>query len=111
MFHIPLVEYDDDWDCWVESGYDESIGSGVKNESVCCDDTNNGFFDLIKLLGSTKNVICGHEHLNTYSIIYQGVKLTYAIKSSEASYFNIHIQGGTILSISSSGVEIEKYIT
>jgi len=110
MFHIPLVEYSDAWDYYVASGFDTNIGSGEKNETVCCSDTNNGFFTLIKSLGSTKNVICGHDHINDFSILFEGVRLTYAIKSSFSSYYDESILGGTIINISSTTASIEQYI-
>ena len=110
MLHIPLFEYSEAWDYWVASDYDENIGSGERNETVCCSDTSNGFFALIKALGSTKNIVCGHDHINDYSILYEGVRLTYAVKSGYTSYYNEDILGGTVLHISTTELNIEQYI-
>ncbi|MGD9901618.1 MAG: hypothetical protein AB7S44_03680 [Spirochaetales bacterium] len=109
MFHIPIVEYDYAWDYWVSTNYDELVGSGEKNEDVCYGNDSTTFFTLIKTLNSTKNVLCGHDHINDFSIIYEGVRLTYAVKSSTSSYNN-YIIGGTVLTISSSGVQLEQYL-
>ena len=110
MFHIPLYEYDEAWDYWVANDYNPVIGSGEKNETICCSNTSNGFFDLIKTLGSTKNIVCGHDHMNSFSIFYEGVRLTYAIKSSHGSYYDNSLIGGTVLSISSSDLNIVQYL-
>ena len=109
IFHIPLVEYADAWEYWSEQNFDPNIGFGEKNERVDSSKTNNGFFTLLKNLNSTKLVLCGHEHLNHFSILYQGIRLTYAVKSSLASYHNDNL-GGTVLSISSAEVSVEQLI-
>lgn len=109
MFHIPLTEYNDAWDYWVSTNYDANIGFGEKNETVCSADISNGFFTLISSLGSTKNVICGHDHTNNYSIVYNGVRLTYGVKSSYCSYHNDNL-GGTVLKISGTDATIEQHI-
>lgn len=108
--HVPLAQYvyayneawDSDNDCWKE-GYE---AFGAKREDECCaldengEPVDNGFFDLLQDLGSTANVICGHDHVNNYSIVYQGIRLTYSnrigIGSGEST-------GSTVLTIHSDG--------
>ena len=77
---------------------------GGKSEGVCCAPANNGFFDLMLRLNSTKNVICGHDHVNSYSIPYKGIRLTYALKTGEACYWEPEKSGGTTLTIGADGV-------
>jgi len=36
-------------------------------------------FDKLVELGSTKAVFCGHDHRNTYSFTYEGIRLTYGM--------------------------------
>lgn len=108
FLHIPLVEYqlayDEAWDAennrWRE-GYD---AWGEKNEKICCPKTNSGFFDLLKEIGSTKTVVCGHEHINNFHIVYQGIHLKYNLKLGEPPLYYSHLDGGTKITISSSGV-------
>lgn len=57
------------------------------------------------LFVSTKNVICGHDHVNDFSLVYEGVRLTYALKTGNGAYW---VEGGsqsgyTQLTISETG--------
>lgn len=38
-------------------------------------------------MGSTKNIVCGHEHLNCFSIDYLGITLSYAMKTEYGCYW------------------------
>ena len=87
-------------DCW-NPGYEDSFG--VFYEGICSYPVDNGFFDLIRDAGLTKTVIAGHDHVNTFGVRYQGVRLMYALKTGAGSYHNPEINGGTILTIDSDG--------
>ena len=63
----------------------------------------NGFFEKVKELGSTKDIITGHDHLNDYSILYQGVRLTYALKTGRSGYWRDDMIGATVYTINSQG--------
>ncbi len=92
-------------DCWNE-GYEDSFG--VYREGICSYPEDNGFFDEILAGGTTKTVISGHDHVNTFSVPYKGVRLTYALKTGRGSYHDTRINGGTILTIDSDGrMEVE----
>jgi len=83
-------------------------------------DPNEEFFETIKLLGFD-SVFCGHIHENSFSLIYEDVRLTYGQKSSaydsisyivngnetkyEKSYDRIGtpVWGGTGMTIDSDG--------
>ena len=92
-------------DCWNE-GYEDSFG--VYREGICSYPEDNGFFEEILAGGTTKTVISGHDHVNTFSVPYQGVRLTYALKTGFGSYHDKRINGGTILTIDSDGkLELE----
>ena len=113
IMHVPVAQYvyayDEAWDaennCWKE-GY-EAFGS--KGEGVSCEkDENgnpidNGFFAAMKEMGTT-NVLCGHEHINSYSILYEGVRLTYCLKMGRGGYFDdAYFMGVTTLTIDGEG--------
>ena len=107
MFHIPVCEYNDAWNMATEDGaikpeYADSC-FGEKNEPVCCPPENNGFFDLMLQLGSTKNVVVGHDHTNTYSIPYKGIRLSYSLKTGMGAYWKETLNGGSTLTIDASG--------
>ena len=55
----------------------------------------------MRKLGSTKNVIVGHDHLNNFSINYQGIRLTYGMASSSVGLKKK--VGGTLLTINDEG--------
>lgn len=92
-------------DCW-NPGYEDSFG--VFYEGICSYPVDNGFFELIRDAGLTKTVIAGHDHVNTFGVRYQGVRLMYALKTGAGSYHNSEINGGTILTVDSDGhMEVE----
>ena len=109
FMHIPVYEFKTAWeeawdaenDCYYPEYAETSFG---RNNEVCCPaPVNNGFFDICKDLGSTKNIIVGHDHVNSSSIEYQGIRLTYGLKLGEGCYFEEGMTGGTTLSINSQG--------
>lgn len=121
IMHIPIYTYNDaikaalkpdvdpkaipfyngeQGDCWNE-GYEDSFG--VYREDVCSYPVDNGFFEEILAGGTTKTVISGHDHVNTFCIPYKGVRLTYGLKTGWGSYYDARINGGTILTIDSAG--------
>ena len=112
FFHIPLVQYATAYDEWEESGFDENIGFGEKREDVCCAPVDTGMFDMIKKLGSTTHTFAGHDHVNNFSVEYQGVVLSYGLKSSKQFYNDKDLLGGTIITIKGDkSVDIEhKYV-
>ena len=59
---------------------------GVQNEGVCCSGFDSGLFDAIKASGTTKAVFCGHDHLNTFGVSYEGILLSYIEPSGYGSY-------------------------
>ena len=87
-------------DCW-NAGYDGSFG--VMYESICSCPEDNGFFDEIIRHDHTKTVLCGHDHVNTFSIGYRGVRLMYALKTGSGCYWDERINGGTVLKIDDNG--------
>lgn len=113
MFHIPLPEYqyayDAAWDSEKNAWKEEYKAYGEKNEEICCEKNNGvpvqrGFFDAIKASGTTKFVFCGHEHLNNFSIEYEGVRLTYCLKIGMGSGFKFSFSGGTEIRVGDDGI-------
>ncbi len=108
FFHIPTPEFAIAWN----EAYDNSKGVfkgeyadtsfGYNEEPVCACGTS-AFFNACKELGSTKNIICGHDHVNNSSILYDGIRLTYSMKCGEGGYWNPERSGGTVLTINSEG--------
>ena len=77
--------------------------TGVIHEIPCPGEVNNHFTDLMLKLGSTKNVIFGHDHVCNASIDYNGIQLTYGLKLGYGCYYENGLMGGTTLTIGSDG--------
>jgi hypothetical protein len=84
FMHIPLKEYRTAYNLALANG---TVISGERREPECDSPYNTGMFDAILELGSTKAVVCGHDHTNDYIAEYQGVKLMYSNSSSFNSYY------------------------
>ena len=112
--HIPLAEYqyayDLAWDSenstWRE-GFDAygSLGEKVAyGRDAQGTPYQKDFFNLLKESGTTKYVFCGHDHLNNFSIVYDGIRLTYSMKVGRASGQNLIFDGGTEITVGSHGI-------
>lgn len=93
-FHIQLAVFgdamaqhgyrSDKQDIWVKSEGDFGyIGAAPKSPW----DKDYKIFNGMKLLGAD-SIFVGHEHCNSASMVYQGVRLQYGQKSSEYDRFN-----------------------
>lgn len=79
IIHIPLPQY--------EEGFESAeLLFGEKLENICESGFDSGLFDAIKSEGSTDSVFCGHDHLNTFGFLYDGVLLSYLQPSGYGSY-------------------------
>lgn len=111
FMHIPVNEYADAWKvAWNEDAgeYNPEYADtsfGKNDENVCSprDNNRNGFFDVCLELGSTKDMIVGHDHVNCSSILYKGIRLSYGMKTGEGCYWTPEMNGGSTLSIASDG--------
>lgn len=85
----------------------EAYGFGECNYLPSVSPVNSGFFDACKDLGSTKYLFCGHDHENNASITYQGITMTYGLKTGPSPRpWNFAEQtGGTLITIQGSGAE------
>ena len=101
--------YETAWDaqnnCWKE-GF-QAFGEKREEECFERDEEGNpvdsGIFAAIKEVGTTKNTICGHDHINTYSINYEGVQWTYSLRLGLGAYFDVDCQGVTLLTLHEEG--------
>lgn len=103
FIHIPLPEYNMAAKIYepINDGFtkDENENFGMLREPICSPYYNSGMFEKIVELNSTKNVICGHEHKNNFSVLYRGVRLTYATKTGDGHDWveDGSVCGGTVL--------------
>ena len=124
-FHIPLVEYKDAYDEYVDnnkanSGQHYEYLGGIAGETgkvVYCGMHEDNLFETIQEVKSTTHVFCGHDHLNNFAFKYWGkngnketdwgVVLSYGYSIDYLAYAGIakkyEQRGGTIISIAPSG--------
>lgn len=110
FFHIPPKEFKEGWDKCVLGKFDEvTYHSGFvqeKDNYFGYPKTVEGnFIKEMVSFGSLKGFFCGHDHLNTLSITYQGIRMTYGMSIDYLAYSGIsdrHTQrGGTLIYLNS----------
>lgn len=112
--HIPLAEYQYAYDAARDSeseSWREGFNAyGEAHESICYDNGPDGIpaleglFDTMKESKTAKYVFCGHEHLNNFSIEYEGIRLTYCLKVGMGSGYRFNFSGGTQITIGDKGI-------
>ena len=111
IFHIPVPEYADAYEKLMFSSQLNPEGAfGEIREPVCCPPENTGLFDKVKELGNTAYIFCGHDHINDLSVEYEGVRLTYGLKTGPGSYSDDDMQGATLITISAGGEVTVEHI-
>jgi len=106
FFHIPLPEFDEAIAQWQAGELDATACFGEVNEAVCDAPVNTGMFDTVKALGSTTHIFVGHDHVNCLSVEYEGVRLTYGLKTGPTSYYDKRLQGATLITIKADTNEV-----
>ena len=104
FFHMPLPEFKEAYEK-MKLG-DRSViyqhGSiAEKNEYFGISREKGTFFDRAVENGVIRWMFCGHDHLNTLSLIYKGIQMTYGMSLDYLGYSGIqksYIQrGGTLI--------------
>ena len=83
-------------------GYEDSFG--VRHEGICSYPADEGMFDAVLALGSTKTILAGHDHVNNTVIRYKGVTFVYSLKAGPGCYWDPKLNGGTVFRITKDGV-------
>lgn len=100
FFHIPMQEY--------MTAYDEAKGTDKRlwgfrfpNEdgTPAVDD---GMFEKMVELGSTKACFAGHDHMNNFEVEYQGIRLSYGL-SCDHNIYVVPLRGGRLIEIKEDG--------
>jgi hypothetical protein len=80
---------------------------GEIGEHFSVPDVKGKMFDKIIELDSTKGVFVGHDHLNTLSMTYFGVRLTYGLTLDHIAYMSykkfFRTRGGTQITLNDEG--------
>ena len=72
--------------------FSKSDMKGEKREACCPPDRDEGFFNVIKQSGTT-GMFFGHDHVNNFEALYEGVTFCYGIKSTNRIYYDEDMLG------------------
>jgi hypothetical protein len=78
FYHVPNWEYHDIWE--------RGIAKGIKRETVCFEGDRGRFHAFIKKLGTIKACFVGHDHVNDYHGILDGIDYVYGRKTCFGGY-------------------------
>lgn len=96
FFHIPIAEMKTAYEEYKNNDFKDTEDSkylfgkaGEKDAVVYASELNYGFFDKVKELGSTQGMFFGHDHLNSFSMMYKGIQMTYDYSVDYLAYSGI----------------------
>lgn len=110
FFHMPLVEFKDAYEK-MKLG-DKSVtyhfGSiGEENDYFGISKYSCDFFERVVAGNIIKGIFCGHDHLNTLSLTYKGIRMTYGMSIDFLGYPDIckkyTQRGATLITIQTDG--------
>lgn len=112
FYHVPGVEYKNAWAEYKQNGANAKLIYGYANEDnerISCPKEIGTFWNKVLELGSTKAIFCGHDHLNDFSVEYEGVRLTYGKSIDYTAYvfqgisYKTEQRGATVLTLHKNG--------
>lgn len=114
FYHIPSEEYMTAWKEYCANGRKDTENvkllygtAGESGKVICIGIHPDNLFETMQELGSTKGIFCGHDHLNTFSLDYKGIRLTYGYSIDYLAYLGISKigtqRGCTIITVSPDG--------
>lgn len=111
FFHIPPKEFKEAWEKCYRGDKSVTYHHGFvlekDNYFGYPKQKKSNFFKEMVDFGSCKGMFMGHDHVNTLSLTYQGIRLTYGMSIDYLAYIGIkkkHTQrGGTIIEINDDG--------
>ncbi len=92
FMHIPLKEYDDI--------VNEKVAVGIKFEKNCPEESLEGALKFFSDSRMIKAMFCGHDHLNDYYGVKDGIQLHYVRSSGYGGYGGDKVKkGGTLITL------------
>lgn len=99
FFHIPMREYETAYD---EAKKNKAVLDGAKLETIYCSKHDDEMFETMKRLGSTKGCFAGHDHMNNFTVDYEGIRLSYGY-SCDHNIYLVPQKGGKLIYINEDG--------
>lgn len=111
FMHKPIPEFRTAFYKFLNGSADvEAINDVYVNYSLS-GTIQNGFFDVVKE-GNVLDIICGHQHGNNFTLKYENVRLTFALKTGELGGFyadeEIYLNGASVFNLSNAFVNIQS---
>lgn len=88
FFHIPIKQYTDVWN--------SGVATGFKAEEPCIEKEDGSTLPFLKALG-VKACFCGHDHVNDYSGVIDGIELVYGRVTGRGGYSTTDLPPGAKL--------------
>ena len=86
FFHIPVPQYQTVWDAGIPGVKYENVYSGSQDDSNA--------FNLFKQLETMRACFCGHDHVNDYGGMLEGIELVYGRATGYAGYGGGQVEKG-----------------
>jgi hypothetical protein len=99
LLHIPPPQFAEAAAAFDRGEIDPSTVRGERHEDVFCPPVDSGLFAAVLRMGSTAEILVGHDHVNDLSVPWRGVRLSYVTKIGRTAYFRKGMQGGTLLTL------------
>ncbi len=94
FMHKPLEEFKLGYEATKTKGADNiKLFYGYVKEDVGVSEKSDDLFETMLELKSTQGIFCGHDHLNTMSMEYEGIRLTYCGSIDYLDYDGIDTLG------------------
>lgn len=114
FMHIPTGEYKTAFTEFSNNGYKDTADvkyiDGFIGETkglIYCPLHDDNLFETALELGSTKGFFCGHDHYNSLSLEYKGIRLSYDLSIDYLAYPGISKEGSqrgcTVITVSPDG--------
>lgn len=104
FFHIPLPEYNIVW------ALDSSSCIGNKLEKVCSPSINSGMYTAMLECGDIMGAFVGHDHLNDYIGVLNGIALAYGRFSGSKNTYGYLIPGARVIVLKEGKHEFYTWI-
>jgi len=104
FFHIPLPEYKVLWE------EDSALCIGVKQEEVSCPPVNSGMYTSMLECGDVMGIFVGHDHVNDYFGILNGIALAYGRFSGTKNTYGHLTPGARVIVLKEGKREFDTWI-
>lgn len=103
FFHIPTKEFIAEYDAARRENRVLDGASREHLERTGCSWKDDGMYEAMVRLGSTKGIFVGHDHMKNYTILSRdGIRMTYAY-SGDHNIYLVPKTGGTLIRVKQDG--------